>query len=107
MAEGDDYTPAPWAAQHDFKSARASYDRNAGRSYADAQAKNVTASDLVPDQVATKSKHPLLIWCDTTGSMGGWALAPPTLARRWMSRARFAPSATSWLNQRRQTAPTR
>ncbi|HTM69111.1 MAG TPA: hypothetical protein VL426_07545 [Candidatus Binatia bacterium] len=72
MAEGDDYTPAPWAAQHDFKSARASYDRNAGRSYADAQAKNVTASDLVPESIATKSKHPLLIWCDTTGSMGGW-----------------------------------
>src|SRR5690349_9356661 len=72
MAEGDDYTPAPWAAQHDFKSARASYDRSAGRSYADAKEKNVTASDLVPAQIATKSRNPLLIWCDTTGSMGEW-----------------------------------
>lgn len=72
MAEGDDYTPAPWAAQHDFKSARATYDRNAGRSYEDAKERNVTASDLVPARIATKSRHPLLIWCDTTGSMGEW-----------------------------------
>lgn len=72
MAEGDDYTPAPWAQQHDFSSARKTYDQHAGRSYADASRANVSASDLVPESIATKSKHPLLIRCDVSGSMGGW-----------------------------------
>src|SRR5688572_20442897 len=72
MAEGDDYTPAPWAQQHDFSSARKTYDQHAGRSYADASRANVSAADLVPASIATKSAHPLLIRCDVSGSMGGW-----------------------------------
>jgi hypothetical protein len=72
MAEGDDYTPAPWAAKHDFTQARKTYDQHAGRSYADASTARVSASTLVPDFIETKSRHPLLIRCDISGSMGGW-----------------------------------
>jgi hypothetical protein len=72
MAEGDDYTPAPWAQKHDFTAARKTYDQHAGRSYADASAAQVKASDLVPESITTNSKHPLLIRCDVSGSMGGW-----------------------------------
>lgn len=72
MAEGDDYTPAPWAQNHDFTAARKTYDQHAGRSYADASSANVSAADLVPETIATKSRNPLLIRCDVSGSMGGW-----------------------------------
>jgi hypothetical protein len=72
MSESGDYQPAPWAATHDFKSARALYDKHAGRSYADATAANVKAGDLVPASIKTESGHPLLIRCDVSGSMGGW-----------------------------------
>ncbi len=72
MAEGDDYTPAPWAAKHDFTAARKTYDAHAGRSYADASASKVSSSNLVPARIETKSTHPLIIRCDVSGSMGGW-----------------------------------
>lgn len=72
MSESGDYKPAPWAATHDFKSARAQYDQNAGRSYSAAVSANVQAGDLVPATIETKSGHPLLIRCDVSGSMGGW-----------------------------------
>ncbi len=71
MSESGDYDPGQWAG-HDFKEARRHYDQHAGRSYADASAANVSASDLVPAHVATKSTHPLLIRCDVSGSMRGW-----------------------------------
>jgi hypothetical protein len=72
MSESGDYSPAPWAATHDFKSARALYDRHAGRSYDDAIATGKTAKDLVPDKLETQSTCPLVIVCDVTGSMGEW-----------------------------------
>ncbi len=72
MSESGDYSPAPWAAGHDFKSQRAVYDQHAGRSYAAATAANVKAGDLVPASIETQSGHPLLIRCDVSGSMGGW-----------------------------------
>lgn len=71
MSESGDYDPGQWAG-HDFKEARKHYDQHAGRSYADASAANVSASDLVPASIATKSTHPLLIRCDVSGSMSGW-----------------------------------
>lgn len=71
MTEGSDYSPGAWEG-HDFKAARAHYDQHAGRSYAEASAKNVSAADLVPPKIATESTHPLLVWCDVSGSMNGW-----------------------------------
>jgi hypothetical protein len=71
MAETADYDPGPWKG-YDFKSARASYDSYAGRSYSDAVSKGITVSDLVPTEVETQSEYPLVIACDVTGSMGSW-----------------------------------
>jgi len=71
MAEDYDYDPGPWRG-HDFKSARASYDKHVGRSYADASAKGKKAADLVPDSITTQSFAPVVIMCDVTGSMGTW-----------------------------------
>ncbi len=72
MSESGDYEPAPWARSHDFKSARATYDQNAGRSYAQAQINGTTASDLLPASIETLSPHPILVRVDQTGSMGKW-----------------------------------
>lgn len=71
MAETADYDPGDWKG-HDFTAARKSYDAHAGRSYADATAKGLVASDLVPTGLSTKSSAPLTVLCDVTGSMGEW-----------------------------------
>jgi len=71
MSESSDYTPGAWSG-HDFGRARQRYDRHVGRSYGDAQAKRVSATNLVPANVKTESPTPLVIWVDVTGSMGDW-----------------------------------
>ncbi len=70
MSEGSDYEPAPHWKGHDFKSAKASYDVHANRSYNDAIAAGRTASDLLPETLTTNSPAPVVINCDDTGSMG-------------------------------------
>lgn len=71
MAESSDYNPGVWKG-YDFKTARATYDAHAGRSYADAVDKGVKRADLVPEQLETKSEAPVVIACDVTGSMQEW-----------------------------------
>jgi hypothetical protein len=71
MAETADYDPGGWKG-HDFTAARKSYDAHAGRSYADATARGVTAADLVPATLTTDSPSPLVVVCDVTGSMDEW-----------------------------------
>ena len=71
MAETSDYDPGPWRG-HDFGAARSAYADHAGRSYADASAKGVSASTLVPAVLNTNSPAPLVVVCDVTGSMGTW-----------------------------------
>jgi len=72
MSEYADYTPAPAWKGHDFKSAYSAFDQNAGRAYAEAKAKGLTAGKLLPVSVSTDSTHPLIIDTDFTGSMNGW-----------------------------------
>lgn len=72
MSEYADYTPAPAWSGHDFKSAYKAFDQNAGRAYADAKAKGLTASKLLPKSIATDSSCPLIVDTDFTGSMDGW-----------------------------------
>jgi hypothetical protein len=69
--ETSDYDPGPWKG-HDFKSARAAYDKHAGRAYTEALATGKSVNDLVPDRLTTQSESPLIIACDVTGSMGDW-----------------------------------
>lgn len=71
MSESGNYSPGAWSG-HNFTAARASYDKKASSSAADAAAANIKASDLVPKSIETKSTHPFLIRCDVTGSMSGW-----------------------------------
>jgi hypothetical protein len=71
MSESGDYTPMVWR-DHDFKSARAHYDKHVGRSYADAVAVGKTANDLLPNKLETMSTSPLVVIVDETGSMGEW-----------------------------------
>jgi hypothetical protein len=72
MSESGDYQPSTQWRGHDFGAARAAFDTNAGRSYAQAQAKGLTASKLLPLSIETKSTHPVIIDTDFTGSMDGW-----------------------------------
>ncbi len=74
MSETADYDPGHWRG-HDFGAARKKYDAHVGRSYGDAKATGKKAADMVPDQIRTKSKAPLAILCDVTGSMGRWPAA--------------------------------
>jgi hypothetical protein len=71
MSETADFNPGHWKG-HDFTSARKKYDAHVGRSYGDALTTGKDAKDLVPDRIKTKSKAPLVIMCDVTGSMGEW-----------------------------------
>ena len=71
MSETADYSPGDWKG-YDFKSARKTYDKHVGRSYSVAKKDNKRVSDLVPDKIKTKSKSPLTILVDVTGSMGDW-----------------------------------
>jgi hypothetical protein len=76
---GGDYDPGPWKGW-DFKSARASYDASAGRSYSSLPATGkgtgpVTTKkleDLVPRLLKTDSPSPVIIAVDVTGSMKDW-----------------------------------
>jgi hypothetical protein len=72
MSESGDYTPAPWAAGHDFASARKKYLDDASRTYGDAVAKGVTAASLVPETLVCEAENPLVIVCDVTASMAEW-----------------------------------
>lgn len=74
MSEYADYDPGHWKG-HDFTDARKKYDAHVGRSYGDAVKVGKKAADLVPDRIKTKSKSPLVIMCDVTGSMGAWPAA--------------------------------
>ncbi len=71
MSEAGDYSPGVWKG-HDFNSARKHYDRHVGRSYDDAKAAKKTHKDMIPKTMETKSRSPLVIVCDVTGSMGDW-----------------------------------
>lgn len=71
MSESADYSPGDWKG-YDFTAARNSYDQHAGRAYSNAVAMHKTASDMVPKQVETDCKAPVVIICDVTGSMGDW-----------------------------------
>jgi len=71
MSESGDYDPGVWTG-YDFRSARATYDSYAGRSYDKAISKKVAKTDLIPERIDTKSTAPLVIACDVTGSMGEW-----------------------------------
>jgi hypothetical protein len=71
MSETADYNPGHWKG-HDFGAARKKYDAHVGRSYGDAVATGKKAADMAPDMIKTKSKAPLAILCDVTGSMGKW-----------------------------------
>lgn len=71
MSETSDYTPKIWK-DHNFDSARASYDVHVGRSYNDAVTKGKTTADILPKSLTTKSASPLVIVVDETGSMGEW-----------------------------------
>ncbi|MBI3632932.1 MAG: hypothetical protein HY226_01420 [Candidatus Vogelbacteria bacterium] len=71
MSEGSDYDPGPWRG-NDFSSARKSYEKRIGRSYADAITKNKTQKDLLESCVSTQCSSPLIIAADHTGSMGKW-----------------------------------
>jgi len=74
MSETSDYDPGVWKG-HDFGAARKKYDVHVGRSYGDAKASGKKAADMSPDRIKTKSKSPLAILCDVTGSMGKWPAA--------------------------------
>ncbi|MBN2442857.1 MAG: hypothetical protein JXJ04_15980 [Spirochaetales bacterium] len=69
MSEAGDWDPGPWKG-HDFKSAKQKYDIHVGRSYSDAVKKSVNPDKLVPVELVTESKAPLVVACDVTGSMG-------------------------------------
>jgi hypothetical protein len=69
MSEAGDWDPGPWQG-HNFKSAKQKYDIHVGRSYSDAVKKSVDPDKLVPPDLHTDSKAPLVIACDVTGSMG-------------------------------------
>ena len=72
MSESGDYTPSSQWQGHDFTAARAAFDTHAGRSYAVAQEKGLTASKLLPLSITTDSEYPAVIDTDFTGSMSGW-----------------------------------
>ena len=73
MAETADFNPADYGWRgHDFKDAKKAYDAHVGRGYADAAAKGVDPSSLIPTSIQTSSMSPLVIACDVTGSMGQW-----------------------------------
>jgi hypothetical protein len=74
MSETGDYDPGCWKG-HDFGAARKKYDAHVGRSYGDALSAGRKAADCVPDSIKTRSKAPLAILCDVTGSMGSWPAA--------------------------------
>lgn len=71
MAESADYDPGPWKG-HDFKQARASYDADAGRGYANAARSGKKANDLIEPSVSTLCTGPLVVICDVTSSMQEW-----------------------------------
>jgi hypothetical protein len=71
MSESADYDPGVWRG-HDFSSARAAFDRHAGRSYSDAVSAGKSLKDVLPKELSTESPSPLIIVCDVTGSMGEW-----------------------------------
>ncbi|MBI2041537.1 MAG: hypothetical protein HYT20_00775 [Candidatus Nealsonbacteria bacterium] len=71
MSESSDYEPGIWGG-HDFGKARKAFDISAGRSYSAAKASKKSHRDLVPDEITTQSRTPLVILCDVTGSMGKW-----------------------------------
>jgi len=71
MSESGSYNPGPWR-NHNFKAAKKKYDVHVGRSYEDALSKRKNIKDIIEKTLKTKSKSPLVIACDVTGSMGEW-----------------------------------
>ena len=71
MSESGDYSPGVWKG-HNFDSARRSYASHAASSLSKAVDRGVKAKDLVPAQISTESKNPLVVITDQTGSMGAW-----------------------------------
>lgn len=71
MSETNDYNPSHWKGR-DSTAARTKYDTHVNRSYSTARSSRIDPKDLAPDSIETKSKSPMVIWCDVTGSMGTW-----------------------------------
>ncbi len=71
MTESYDYDPVDWKG-HDFKAARAAYDRHVGSSYKDATAKGVDPDSLIETTITSTALRPLVVVVDQTGSMGDW-----------------------------------
>ena len=69
MSESGDYEPQDWGTGTSFADARAAYDADAGRSYDEAKARGVTASDVLPESLSTQSTKPFIVVPDLTGSM--------------------------------------
>ncbi|MCI0533285.1 hypothetical protein L0Y49_03655 [bacterium] len=72
MAETSDYTPSSHWSGYDYKTERKNYDAHAGRSKAAAQVKGTTLKDLLPKSITTKSRYPVVVNIDHSGSMCGW-----------------------------------
>lgn len=72
MSESGDYNPGPAWRGHDYDDARKDYRSYAAGSLSKAVNKGVKAKDLVPVKLVTKSKNPVVIVTDQTGSMGEW-----------------------------------
>jgi len=71
MSESYDFDPGPWEG-YNFASARAAYDKDAGKTYEEAKVKNVSVSSLFPKSLQTNCKHPVVIAIDVTASMEEW-----------------------------------
>jgi len=71
MSESGDFDPGPWRG-HDFGDAYKHYDRHVGRSYVEARSESRPKVSVLEATIATKSKNPLIIVQDVTGSMDEW-----------------------------------
>ncbi|MGD9713510.1 MAG: hypothetical protein AB7V46_15805 [Thermomicrobiales bacterium] len=73
MSESSDYSPAPWAAGHDFATNKRGYmDNVVARGAVNPASIGLDPHNLAPDHLTCDCESPLVIACDVTGSMGVW-----------------------------------
>ena len=70
MSESGDFTPNRNYQGNNFDRIRRAHDVHVGRGYAEARETGVDAKKLLPVKMKTKSRSPVVILCDVTGSMG-------------------------------------